>query len=74
MQFHTDNGSGAENKLQRNSIKIRNGMYGFIPISDIFHIYIKFYHRFITDYKGPLPINSKIKKITPCKEINSSLH
>jgi len=56
MQCHTENLSRIENKLQRNSIKIRNGMYRFIPISNIVHIYIKFYHRFKTDYKGPLLI------------------
>lgn len=40
MQLHTENVTGIENKLQRDSIKIRNGVCGFIPITDIFpHIY-----------------------------------
>lgn len=38
-------------------------MYGFIPISNIFQIYKKFYHRFITDYKGPLLI-ARLRKYT----------
>lgn len=40
MQLHTENVTGIENKLQRYSIKIRNGVWEFIPITNISpHIY-----------------------------------
>lgn len=59
MQCLTENVIGMENKLQNNSIKIRNRMYGFKPVSNILHAYIKLHH---TRLQRPI-VNNKIKKI-----------
>lgn len=60
MQLHSENVIGIEKKLERCSIKIRNGTHGSIPITNISPHIKKNYHRFIT---GCSPGNSKIKKI-----------